>query len=154
MSAVGGHVPAQVYEPPEQGLRGQLIDSVIILVLLFAVLFGVTYYMQSSTSASAGKTKPLAALPITPTERQQYQKLIDKGVVDLATVNQQVADNHPDSNKYPIKIGAAILTFGVIAIYLVFVYAMSFKEYREVVRERFGPPVAEAVATDGAEARR
>ena len=28
----------------------------------------------------------------------------------------------------------------MIGVYLVFVYVVSFKEYREVIRERFGPP--------------
>jgi hypothetical protein len=130
-----------IYQPPKQSSRGQLVDSLIILVLLMVVLFGVTYFVQSSTSATEVKTRPLSALPITPTEKQQYAVAIDQGIVDLPTVNQQVADNHEDSNKYPIAIGTLIITFGVIGIYMAFVYVMSFKEYREVIRERFGPPL-------------
>ena len=38
------------YVPPKQGTRGQLFDSVFILVLLFAVLFGVTYYSNAADS--------------------------------------------------------------------------------------------------------
>jgi hypothetical protein len=129
------------YEPPTQSLRGQLVDSVIILVLLFAVLFGVTYYTESSSSSSAGEPKPLAQLPISDTERRQYQKLIDAEVTDVAGVNDQVANNRPRDDKYTFGIGELILTFGVIGGYLTFVYVMSFREYREVIRERFGPPV-------------
>lgn len=128
------------YKPPEQSPRGQLVDSVIILVLLLVVLFGVTYFVQSSTSTTSVKTRPLSALPITPTERQQYALAIKHGLVDLPTVNQQVADNKENSNKYPIAVGTLIITFGVIGLYMAFVYIMSFKEYREVIRERFGPP--------------
>jgi hypothetical protein len=130
----------RIYQPPKQSPRGQLVDSLIILVLLMVVLFGVTYFVQSSTSTTSVKTRPLSELPITETEKQQYALAIKEGIVDLPTANQQVADNHEDSNKYPIAIGTLIITFGVIALYMAFVYLMSFKEYREVIRERFGPP--------------
>jgi len=140
-----------VYQPPRQGVRGQIVDSVIILALLFAVLFGVTYYVQSSEeTATPERPKPLSELPISATEKQQYQRAIDEGIVDLAGVNQQVADNRPRDDKYPIGIGAAALTFGVIGIYLVFVYVVSFRQYREVVRERFDTP-GEAAAGTGSE---
>jgi ABC-type glycerol-3-phosphate transport system permease component len=141
-----GGIP--VYKPPKQSARGQLVDSLIILVLLMVVLFGVTYFVQSSTSATEVKTRPLAQLPITAAEKEQYRLAIQHGIVDLPTANQQVADNKEDSNKYPIAIGTLIITFGVIAIYLAFVYLVSFKEYREVIRERFGPPTPTAASTE------
>src|SRR5690242_19261476 len=96
----------QIYEPPKQSGRGQFVDSVIILALLMVVLFGVTYFVQSTASSSAAKTRPIAELPITQAEKQQFQKLIDQGVVDLAGVNQQVADNksRPGSEQYPIGV--------------------------------------------------
>ena len=83
----------RIYQPPKQSPRGQLVDSLIILVLLMVVLFGVTYFVQSSTSATEVKTRPLADLPITQTEKQQFAVAIREGIVDLPTVNQQVADN-------------------------------------------------------------
>jgi hypothetical protein len=127
------------YEPPVQSLRGQIVDSLIILILLFAVLFGVTYYVQSSASSGAEEEpKPIAELPITAAEKQQYQRMIDEEIVDLPTVNAQVAASHPRDDKYPIVAWKLLLTFGVIGAYLAFVYTVSFKEYREVVREKFG----------------
>jgi hypothetical protein len=144
MTDVNAASGVRVYQPPKQSPRGQLVDSVIILVLLMVVLFGVTYFVQSSTSATEVETRPLAELPITPTEKQQYAVAIEHGIVDLPTANQQVADNKQDSNKYPIAVGTLIITFGVIGIYLAFVYLVSFKEYREVIRERFGPPSSTA----------
>jgi hypothetical protein len=136
-----------VYEPPKQSGRGQFVDSVIILALLMVVLFGVTYFVQSTASSSDVKPRPISELPITPAEKAQFQKLIDQDVTDLAGVNQQVADNRarPGSEQYPIGIIALIATVLVIGVYLVFVYVVSFKEYREVIRERFGPP---GTATD------
>jgi hypothetical protein len=132
----------KVYEPPKQSGRGQVVDSLIIMVLLFAVLFGVTYYVQSSASAGEEENTPVAELPITAAEKQQFQRMIDKEIVDLPTVNAQVAASYkrPGSDKYPISLWKLALTILVIGGYLVFVYTVSFKEYREVVRERFGPP--------------
>jgi hypothetical protein len=126
------------YEPPVQSLRGQIVDSVVILALLFAVLFGVTYYVQSSASAGEEKTTPIAELPITAAEKQQYQRMVDEEIVDLAGVNAQVEASHARDDKYPIVAWKLLLTIGVIGAYLVFVYMVSFKEYREVVREKFG----------------
>jgi hypothetical protein len=140
MSDFPAETGLRIYQPPKQSSRGQLLDSLIILVLLMVVLFGVTYFVQSSTSTTSVKTRPLSELPITETEKQQYALAIKEGIVDLPTANQQVADSHEDSNKYPIAIGTLIITFGVIALYMAFVYLISFKEYREVIRERFGPP--------------
>jgi hypothetical protein len=140
MTDISAESGVRIYQPPKQSSRGQLVDSLIILVLLMVVLFGVTYFVQSSTSSTSVKTRPLSELPITATEKQQYALAIKEGIVDLPTANQQVADNHEDSNKYPIAIGTLIITFGVIALYMAFVYLVSFKEYREVIRERFGPP--------------
>jgi hypothetical protein len=133
---------SRTYVPPKQSKRGQVFDSVFILALLFAVLFGVTYYSNSAAAPATTAAKPLAQLPITQTEREQYQKAIDEDLVDLKGVNDQVAASTPKSgsDQYPISLLALLLTFGVIAAYLVFVYVMSFREYREVIREKFGPP--------------
>jgi hypothetical protein len=130
------------YVPPQQSKRGQVFDSLFILLLLFAVLFGVTYYSNADTAPTAKAAKPLSELPITGTERQQYQTALDQGLVDLRTVNDQVAasTSKPGSEQYPISLVALLLTFGVIGAYLLFVYLMSFREYKEVIRERFGPP--------------
>ena len=130
------------YVPPKQSTRGQLFDSVFILALLFAVLFGVTYYSNAAAAPTTSVAKPLAQLPITPVERTQYQRAIDEGLVDLKGVNDQVAASTPKagSKQYPISVLALLATFGVIGAYLLFVYLMSFREYREVIRERFGPP--------------
>ena len=144
--------PGRIYVPLKQSGRGQMVDSVIILALLFAVLFGVTYYVQSSASSGEEKTTPIAQLPITAAEKQQYQKMVDEEIVDVATVNAQVAASYKrsGSDKYPISLWKLVLTIAVIGGYLVFVYKVSFKEYREVIRERFGPPTATATDMEAA----
>jgi hypothetical protein len=141
MSMETASSPTGAYVPPKQSKRGQVFDSVFILALLFAVLFGVTYFSNTAAAPTTATVKPLAQLPITQTERDQYQKAIDEDIVDLQGVNDQVAASTPKSGskQYPISLLALLLTFGVIAAYLLFVYVMSFREYREVIRERFGP---------------
>ena len=128
------------YVPPKQSRRGQLLDSIFILALLFVILFGVTYYSNAAAAGGADKVQPLSQLPITQVERQQYRKIIDQDLSDLQGVNDQVAASvpKPGSEQYPIEAPALLLTIAVIGGYLVFVYVMSFREYREVIRERFG----------------
>lgn len=140
MSATGHSVFDPNYKPPEQSRRGQLFDSVFLLALVFVVLFGVTYLYSTSTSTPA-HIKPLSQLPLTQVQQQQYHKVIKHDLTDLTGANTQIASSRPESgsSKYPIKLVSLIVTFGVIALYMVFIYVMSSREYREVIREHFGP---------------
>ncbi len=127
-----------VYEPPRQSAAGQLRDSLIILGLVFIVLFGVTFIVQSDAGAGGEEgPRPLAELPINATERQQYETMIERGVTDLEAVNAAVAANYERDDKYEINWLLLALTVASILIYLTVVVRMSLKEYREVVRERF-----------------
>jgi hypothetical protein len=127
-----------IYEPPRQSAAGQLRDSVIILALVFVVLFGVTFVVQSTPAATGGEEPtPLTELPITAAERQQYERMIEQGVVDLEGVNAAVAANNARDDKYEINWLLLGLTVASILLYLTVVVRMSLKEYREVVRERF-----------------
>jgi hypothetical protein len=133
-------VPA--YEPPEQSRRGQLVDAATILVLIFATLFVTTYLAQGTTTAAAdapSAERPVAELPVNPAEREQYQRLIDSGTTDLAAVNAAVEATRNQSDKYAINPWALLGTAALLAAYLAYVYRTSFREYREVVEERFGP---------------
>ncbi len=135
---------AHVYEPPRQSAGGQLRDSLIILGLVFIVLFGVTFVVQSDT-AGGGEEKPtpLAELPINATERQQYETMIERGVTDLEAVNAAVAANTAREDKYEINWFLLALTVASVLLYLTVVVRMSLKEYREVVRERFDTRIGE-----------
>ena len=130
------------YEPPEQSRSGQLVDAATILVLIFATLFVTTYFAQGTTTAAAdapSAERPVAELPVNPAEREQYQRLIDSGTTDLAAVNAAVEATRNQSDKYAINPWALLGTAALLAAYLAYVYRTSFREYREVVEERFGP---------------
>lgn len=126
-----------MYEPPVQSKRGQLIDAATVLVLIFATLFGTTYLVQEAAAGDTA-TRPLAQLPINDTERAQYQKMIDSGTTDLAAINASVQAHQDNADKYAIDGWALLGTAALLALYLGFVYRASFREYREVIEERFG----------------
>lgn len=129
---------AHIYEPPRQSAAGQLRDSLIILGMVFIVLFGVTFIVQSDAAGGdAAAPKPLTELPINATERQQYETMIERGVTDLEGVNAAVAANYQRTDKYEINWLLLALTVVSVLLYLTVVVRMSLKEYREVVRERF-----------------
>jgi hypothetical protein len=133
--------PRAPYEPPRQSLRGQLVDAAVILVLIFATLFVTTYLTGDDSDDTAGgpQVQSVSQLPVTPGEKAQYQKMIDTGTADLPTIAAGVEANQPDPHKYDIDWLALVGTAVLLAVYLGFVYRVSFKEYREVIEERFGP---------------
>ena len=129
-----------IYEPPRQGRRGQFLDAVVILVLIFATLFVTTYLTSEDSSGPApAQVQSVNDLPVTPGERVQYQKMIDSGTADLPTIASDVAANQPRSDKYEIDVPALLGIAALLALYLGFVYRTSFREYREVIEEKFGP---------------
>lgn len=131
------------YEPPRQSLRGQLVDAVFILALLFATLFVSTYVLSLQAGGGAGgggeQPRPVSELPISSAEKQQFQKMIDAGMVDLQAVNDSVAANRASVDKYAFSVLSLVVTAAIIVAYMVFVYRLSFKEYKEVIEEKFGP---------------
>ena len=131
------------YEPPRQSLRGQLVDAVFILALLFATLFVSTYVLSLQAGGAAGggggQPRPVSELPISSAEKQQFQKMIDAGMIDLQAVNDSVAANRASVDKYAFSMLSLVVTAAIIVAYMVYVYRLSFKEYREVIEEKFGP---------------
>ncbi|MDF2976776.1 MAG: hypothetical protein K0S40_1504 [Actinomycetospora sp.] len=126
------------YRPPQQSVRGQLLDAVVVLALIFVTLFATTYLTEAAETPTVD-ARPLAELPLTPGERVQYQKMIDSGTADLATIAAAVEANQASDDKYDIDVLALVGTALLLALYLGFVYRTSIREYREVIDEKFGP---------------
>jgi hypothetical protein len=133
------------YRPPQQPVRGQLLDAFVVLALIFVTLFATTYLTEAAETPSADP-RPLAELPLTPGERVQYQKMIDSGTADLATITAAVEANQAGDDKYDIDVLALVGTALLLAVYLGFVYRTSFREYREVIDEKFGPRPSEGAS--------
>jgi hypothetical protein len=143
-----GTEAAPAYRPPQQSVRGQLLDAFVVLALIFVTLFATTYLTEAAETPAADP-RPLAELPLTPGERVQYQKMIDSGTADLETIAAAVEANQASDDKYDIDVLALVGTALLLALYLGFVYRTSFREYREVIDEKFGPrPPDRASDTD------
>jgi hypothetical protein len=81
----------------------------------------------------------LADLPVTAAERAQFEKVIDSGTADLPAVTAAVDAGQDAAGKYDFSVTALLGTTALLAVYLAFVYRTSFREYREVIEEKFGP---------------
>ncbi|HEX6445224.1 MAG TPA: hypothetical protein VF053_09070 [Streptosporangiales bacterium] len=124
-----------------QSGRSQFVDALVILVLLFVTLFATTLIVEkTSSSASTGATsgKSIDQLPLTGAERRQYHRMAAHGMVDRKAADEQVAANKPNDHQYPINPWLLLVTALLLAGYLGFVYRTSFKEYREVINQKFG----------------
>jgi hypothetical protein len=124
-----GKAPA--YRPPEQGLVGQIVDSLLMLVLVVASLFAPVYFGL----AGGGKTalefadKSWVGLGQTPAQQAAWER--------LGYTPETAADMIASRFDYSFSIGALILTAAVVIAYFVFLFRYSDKEYREVIAERF-----------------
>ena len=121
------------YEPPVQNGAGQFFDSLVVLVLVYASLLAPLLFKAAAVAADAGdKPAPTwESLNQTPAMVEQWDKLGVK--VDAAAL---MVSNRFDYTIEPVSL---LLTVAVIVGYFIFVLRTSDREYREVIRERFGP---------------
>ncbi len=128
---------------PSQPRGSQMADAAFLMALLFVTLFATTYVFSDDGAAGGGGTSgeviAIEELPISEAEKKQFLQMEQEGMVDAETVAASVEANSPSDNRYSFSWLALLGTVALALVYLVFVYLMSFKEYREVVRARFGP---------------
>jgi hypothetical protein len=127
---------------PRQSMGSQMADAGFLIALLFVTLFVTTFVFadDAATSTDAGSAVAINELPITDAEREQFTEMEDLDMVDADSVAAAVEANTPSDDKYSFSWLALIGTVALALAYLAFVYLVSFKEFREVVRARFGPP--------------
>jgi hypothetical protein len=128
---------------PRQSMGSQMADAGFLIALLFLTLFVTTFVFadDAATSTDSGsEAVAISELPITDAERQQFTEMEDLEMVDADSVAAAVEANTPSDDKYSFSWLALIGTVALALAYLAFVYLVSFKEFREVVRARFGPP--------------
>lgn len=126
---------------PRQSKAGQFVDAATLIALLFITLFVTTFVFAQESAEAPSTEEPTAIsqLNISPAEKQQFELMKSKGMVDDATVGQLTKDNAPSNDMYKIEWLPLIGITALAAAYLAFVYLMSFREYREVITARFGP---------------
>ena len=127
---------------PRQSMGSQMADAGFLIALLFLTLFVTTFVFadDAATSTDSGSGVAINELPITDAEREQFTEMEDLEMVDADSVAAAVEANSPSDDKYSFSWLALIGTVALALAYLAFVYLVSFKEFREVVRARFGPP--------------
>jgi hypothetical protein len=119
------------YRPPEQSMLGQVIDSIVLLVLVVASLF----LPVAMGLAGGGKTeltfaeKSWAGMQQSPLMQSVWEKL----GYTADTAAPVIASRFD----YSFSLPAFIVTALVILIYFGFLIYYSDKEYRDVIAERF-----------------
>jgi hypothetical protein len=124
-------------------MGSQMADAGFLIVLLFVTLFVTTFVFaeDAATSTDTGTEKvAINRLPIPEGEKAQFTEMQDLDMVTADSVASAVDANAPRDDKYSFSWLALLGTVALALAYLAFVYLMSFKEFREVVRARFGPP--------------
>ena len=120
------------YEPPKQSLFGQIFDSLFLLLLTFLTLFAPLWLGL----AGGGKTalefadKSWSGLGQTATMQTAWEKL---GYTPETA--EPIIASRFDYVFDPVMMA---ITAVVIVFYYYFVIRFSDKEYRDVIRERFG----------------
>lgn len=120
------------YDPPKQSAFGQIFDSLFLLALVALTLFAPLWLQL----AGGGKTtlefkdKTWDAMGQNPTMQAAWEKL-----GHTAETAQPLIASRFD---YSFDLVSFIITAIVIIGYFVFVVRYSDKEYRDVIRERFG----------------
>ena len=122
----------QQYEPPKQSAFGQFFDCIFLLALVYATLF--TPLVLGLTGGGTTTHKPdeitWETLKQNPTMQAQWEKLgyTPETAAELITTKF-------DYTIEPISLGITAL---IIIAYFIFLITTSEKEFREVIREKFG----------------
>lgn len=141
---------AQRYNPPTQSIAGQIFDVICLLVMVFAVLF-LPIWLDIAVPSRARVLPAGVELQETAnadgTVSQTWTGLSWEAIGQNATMKERwealgynlegVADIVTQPFDYTIDTAGIVITGVVILGYFVFLLAMSKKEYKEVIAERF-----------------
>ena len=121
------------YEPPKQTLVGQVVDVVVLLLMTVGALYIPLYLGLAGAAKTPNPVEnpTWEALGQNAVEQQQWLAL---GVSDPAAANDIITARFDYTFSWTALIVMAVLVIG----YFVLVVQLSDKEYREVIRERFG----------------
>ena len=121
------------YQPPKQGLVGQIVDVFVLLMLTVGALYIPLYLgLAGAAKTPAPVDNPTwEALGQNATEQQQWAAL---GITDPAAASDIITARFDYSFSWMALIVMTILVVG----YFVLVVRLSDREYRDVIEERFG----------------
>jgi len=122
-----------IYEPPHQGRFGQWVDAAVLLLLVFGALYApVLLGWTAPAAASTPVERPTwQSLHQTPVMARQWEKL----GYDPAKAAPLITSRF-DYRVDPWGLAASAL---VLVGYFAFLIVVSDREYRQMIREHFGP---------------
>ena len=126
------------YTPPNQGLLGQIFDSILILALVYASLM-LPLLMKAEASA---EEPAVTAKVVAETKKVTWESLGQNEVMQAQWVKlgfdpdkaAVIINNRFDYTIDPMML---IITIIVVVGYFAVVLKISDKEYREVIAEKF-----------------
>ncbi len=122
------------YTPPNQGMFGQIFDTILVLVLVYAslmvpLLFKAAAKAEDAAVAAAAVKESWASLGQNAVQQAQWIKLGYDPEKAATLINNRF--------DYTIDPMMLIITIVVVGGYFWFMLKVSDKEYREVIREKF-----------------
>lgn len=124
------------YTPPTQKTLGQIVDSLLILVLVYASLMMPLLFKEEAAAAEAESA--VVAEPVAVTWESLGQNEVQQAQwVKLGYDPEKAAELINHRFDYTIDPMMLIITILVVGGYFVFMLKISEKEYRQVIAEKF-----------------
>lgn len=124
------------YIPPKQGMFGQIFDTILVLLLVYASLM-VPLLFKAEAKADAAAATHAASVQVT-WESLGQNAIQQEQWVKLGYDPDKAAELINSRFDYTIDPMMLIITILVVAGYFIFMLKVSDKEYREVIKEKFG----------------
>ena len=122
------------YSPPNQGMFGQIFDSILILVLVYASLM---LPLLMKAEAKAEEPAAATAVVINTWESLKQNEVMQAQWIKLGHTPDTAAAIINNRFDYTIDPMMLIITIFVVVGYFVIMLKVSDKQYREVIAEKF-----------------
>jgi hypothetical protein len=123
------------YTPPNQGMFGQMFDTVLVLVLVYASLMIPLLFKAEAKAEAAAEA---AAHAVKSTWDTLGQNAIQQAQwIKLGYDPEKAATLINSRFDYTIDPMMLIITIAVVGGYFLFMLKVSDKQYREVIAEKF-----------------
>jgi hypothetical protein len=123
------------YTPPNQGMFGQIFDTILVLALVYASLMLPLLF---AAAEKAEHTAELAAAAINATWESLGQNAVQQAQwIKLGFDPDKAAVMINSRFDYTIDPMMLIITIVVVVGYFLFMLKVSDKQYREVIAEKF-----------------
>ena len=125
---------SKYYTPPNQGMFGQIFDSILILVLVYASLM-LPLLMKAATKGA--EPVAAAAVVVNTWESLKQNEVMQAQWIKLGHTPDTAAAIINNRFDYTIDPMMLIITIFVVVGYFFIMLKVSDKQYREVIAEKF-----------------